>query len=392
MNTFTRIYTTILIILTAINVWPQEKQNIEENPFSSRNSLPLKKVVLYTSGVGYFQHHGIVEDDAQIELRMKSDDINDILKSMVVQDFDGGLISNVTYDSRDPITKTLQSFAVDLTSNPNLRQLLDQIRGESITVTAPQPITGIILGTEVKDELLDEHKLIKVEYINLLTPDGIRSISFNSIQKIQLSNKALNQEIEQALSVLASGHDTQKKLVNVFFSGKGKRHVRISYIQETPVWKTTYRLVLSDKSAPYLQGWAIIENTTDEDWQNIDLILISGRPISFIMDMYEPLYIQRPIIVPTLYESLQPQLYDQAMETKGEGRSVFQAFALKESAEEEAYPRKRAYAPSPVQDLDLERGIESLAQGDVTGELFAYTLQTPVSLPRQKSALLPILN
>ena len=125
-------------------------------------------------------------------------------------------------------------------------------------------------------------------------------------------------ELRQALAVLATSHDTQKKTVSLDFSGAGSRRVRVGYIMETPVWKTSYRLVLSETEAPFLQGWALVENTTDEDWQDVRLSLISGRPISFTMDMYEPLYAQRPVVVPEVYAALRPQTYGQAMEAPGE--------------------------------------------------------------------------
>ena len=112
--------------------------------------LPLSQVVLYTSGVGYFQRDGGVEENAQVELRFKTEDINDLLKSLVVQDHSGGQVSTVTYGSRDPIDKTLKSFGIDLTTNPGLGALLGQVRGERIEVATPGLITGTVLGVETK--------------------------------------------------------------------------------------------------------------------------------------------------------------------------------------------------------------------------------------------------
>src|SRR5207244_11454640 len=106
--------------------------------------------------------------------------------------------------------------------------------------------------------------------------------------------------------------------VDVNLQGQGARDIVIAYVQEAPVWKTSYRLVLPDapkdkdgKPAPKkgegstpdrftIQGWAIVENTTDDDWKNVTLSLVSGRPVSFRMDLYEPLYVFRPEVpVPT---------------------------------------------------------------------------------------------
>jgi hypothetical protein len=282
----------------AMSQEPEKPKNDRE---PAATALPLSEVVLYTSGVGYFQRDGKVEGDAQVDLRFKVDDINDLLKSMVVQDFDGGQVATVTYGSRDPLTKTLKSFGIDLTSNPTLGQLLGQIRGERIRIEAPNPITGVILGVETKKQPAGKDAVVDAEFLNLLTDDGLRSVSLDEVKRIQLLNERLDSELKQALQVLAAGHDTQKKTVSIRFDGKGNRRVSVSYITETPVWKTSYRLVLDDKEKPFLQGWAIVENTSDDDWNNVKLSLVSGRPISFIMDMYQPLYVRRPVVVPELY-------------------------------------------------------------------------------------------
>ena len=92
--------------------------------------------------------------------------------------------------------------------------------------------------------------------------------------------------------------------------------MRVGYIQETPVWKTSYRLVLERRQAALLQGWAIVENPTEEDWNDVRLTLVSGRPISFIMDLYQPLYIPRPVVELELYASLRPQVYEQDLASR----------------------------------------------------------------------------
>ena len=135
----------------------------------------------------------------------------------------------------------------------------------------------------------------QVEFLNLMTADGLRSLSLENVSRIKLSNEQLNGEFNQALGLLALGHATDKKTVTLHFAGNGKRPVRVGYIQEAPVWQTSYRLVLHDDKPPFLQGWAIVENPTEQDWNNVSLTLVSGRPISFVMDLYQPLYIQRPV-------------------------------------------------------------------------------------------------
>jgi hypothetical protein len=394
--------------------WAQEPPRATTTEATPQAMLPLTKIVLYASGVGYFQRDGRIDGHGQVPLRFKVDTVNDLLKSMMVQDFDGGQVSTVTYDSRDPITRTLKSFAIDLTDNAGLGNLLWQMRGERIEVATPNLVQGTILGVEAKKERVGDKDVVEVEYLNLLTDSGLRSIPLPQVQQFRVTNEQLNAELRQALAVLAASHDTQKKTVTLDFNGEGSRRVRVGYIMETPVWKTSYRLVLSDTEAPFLQGWALVENTTDEDWQDVRLSLIAGRPISFTMDMYEPLYAQRPVVVPEVYAALRPQTYGQAMEAPGEalresrlqeeGRMAQKREAPGGAAEVPAAPAPRARgllaepkpaapAPPPASPaLALDQGVAAAAQATELGEFFEYAISTPVSLARQKSAMLPIVN
>src|SRR5262249_303062 len=237
------------------------------------------------------------------------------LKSLVLQDTAGGRISTVNYDNRDPIDKTLKSFAIDLTSNPTMGQLLSQVRGERVDVTTPgEPgtIKGIIVGVEKQKKPAGKDQVVEVEQLNILTQEGLRGVDLGHVQRVQFSRPELEQEFRKALEVLALGHDKLKKTVSLNFLGNGKRGVRVGYITESPIWKTSYALSIgkdgkADKA--YLQGWAIGENTTDEDWSNVQMGLVSGRPISFRMDLYEPLYVPRPLVEPELFASLRPQTY-----------------------------------------------------------------------------------
>lgn len=357
-------------------------------------ALPLSEIVLYSSGVGYFQRDGVMNGRQEIELRFKGEQINDLLKSMVVQDLDGGQARAVTYDSRDPMAKTLKTFAVDVTANIGLSQLLERIRGEAVEVAAPGVVRGVILGVERKREKVSDKEAIEVEYLSLVTPDGLRSIPFSQIQRVRIENARLNEELQQALQILASGRDTQRKAVRFEFDGTGRRRVRVGYIAETPVWKTSYRLALTEGKPAFLQGWAIVENTGDEDWRGVRLALVSGRPISFTMDLYEPLYAKRPVVVSELYESLRPQVYDQAMEARAEekaarDRAEASMARMAPRVGEAAVMRPAAPASRP---LALQEGVSSAAETREAGELFEYRIREPLTLLRHKSAMLPIVN
>ncbi len=406
---------TVLALIAAVMAvsgslaFGQEAENAGE---AGDAKVPVKRVVLFNSGVGYIEHSGKVEGDATVDLKFNVDDINDLLKSLVLQDLGGGQISTVTYGSRDPITKTLQSFAIDLTQDPTLGQLLAQIRGERVELEAPTKIFGTIVGVEKKREYVAADKVfVESEYLNVLTDDGLRRIALDSVGRIKLANKELDKEFRQALDVLARGHATDKKTVTLKFLGEGQRDVRVGYIQEAPVWKTSYRLVLDDEDKPFLQGWAIVENTTDTDWQDVRLSLVSGRPISFVMDLYSPLYAQRPTVVPELFASLRPQVYEQDLAKR---LSEFQQLGRRSRSKSEDESSAPATADNGVIDRglvggvggggefyreslafeakSLESSVQTAAQGGDVGELFQYDIKEAVTLARQRSAMLPIIN
>jgi hypothetical protein len=379
---------------------------------SKPSQLPLKKVVIFTSGVGFFEHDGQVSDDAKVEMKFRTADINDLLKSMVVQDLDGGRVSTVTYASKDPITKTLKGFAIDLTANPTMAQLLQQLRGERVMVEAPNELTGVILGVETRRVKLGDHETTEQAVLNLLTDQGLRAVSLDTVARIKLANEQLDAELRKALAVLASGHSNDKKSVEVSFQGKGTRHVRMGYIQAAPIWKTTYRLVLADEQKPLLQGWAIVENTSEEDWNNVDLTLVSGRPISFTMDLYQPLNMPRPEVQLELYSSLLPQLHGQDLareETefaaRADGKEAqlgvtmlatngtdFGGVAGRHLLAKGMAVQDGVALYAPSRRLAWRAGIQSAAQAANVGNLFQYVIAAPVSLPRQQSAMLPIAN
>ncbi len=400
----------IVCVSASAVAWAQAPNEPQPAPPPGKQTdVPVKAVVLFSSGVGYFEHFGSVKGDGSTELRFKTNQINDILKSLVLQDLDGGKVSTVTYPSQDPIAKTLKSFQVDITNNPPLADLLNQLRGAKVTVQAQaEKLSGTILGVEKKRRPVEKGEPVERSVLNLLTGATIRSIELDDINSLVLEDQQLQEELTKALAALAGARDQDKKPVAINFAGEGERRVRIGYVVETPIWKTSYRLILEEKTSK-LQGWAIVENQTDSDWNNVQLSLVSGRPISFIMDLYQPLYVPRPVVVPELYASLRPQVYEGGMAGEKLAERFEQNRAAKGRAagKAQADARLATAAPAPggmpgmpgvsmAEDalgrpMDAAASVQSVASAAKIGELFQYTVGN-VSLPRQKSAMLPIIT
>src|SRR5688572_11469524 len=220
-------------------------------PEPARTVVPVNTVMLFSSGVGYFEHAGTIRGDGATELRFRTNQINDILKSLIVQDENGGRVGAITYPSQDPVAKTLRSFQVDITANPSLADLLNQLRGAKATIVAGgERVSGTILGAEKKQRPVgkgEDAKVVEVWFVNMLTGGGtIRTVSLEDLREVVLEDAKLQDELTRALAALASARDQDKKPVTINFQGQGERRVRIGYVIEAPVWKTSYRLVMSD--------------------------------------------------------------------------------------------------------------------------------------------------
>jgi len=399
----------------------------EQSTRTETSKLPISTVVLFSSGVGYFQRDGEVTGNAKVDLSFPTSTINDLLKSMVLQDQNGGKVGVISYDSADPIEKTLKSFTLDLTNNPSFAAILAQARGEEVEITAsagssqPGDHKGRIVSVE-KQKIPGGKDTPPVEedILNLFTNDGLKAIPLKAVQKLRFLNPVVDSELKRALETLARGHDKQKKNVSIHFNGEGRRNVRVGYVVESPIWKTSYRLVVNPNGKALLQGWAIVENTSDEDWQGVKMSLISGRPVSFKMDLYQPLYVPRPTVEPELFASLRPQTYGGALTTSapaparamarlragggfgggglgGEGLAAPGATPMEAGNERlgkslglndsNANLRKAADAA-----LEIGQSVASAASAENLGDFFQYAIDERVNLARQKSAMLPIVN
>jgi hypothetical protein len=272
-------------------------------------SLPITRVVLFNAGVAYFHREGDVTGEGRLDLRFDEADVNDLLKSLVLTDKDGGKVRAVTYDNRMPIDVTLKGFAVDVTENPTMGQLMHQVRGEKVEVADKGGVVTAGQIVSVERPPAPASGPAPGELLNVLTDDGLQTVELKQLKKIRFVRAELQAEFKRALELLAAARGDNKKAVSVVFSGNGKRKVAVGYVTEAPLWKPSYRLSVDEKGAARLQGWATVENTTDEDWVNVKVGLVAGRPVAFQMDLYDPLFVPRPTVEPDLFASLRPPLY-----------------------------------------------------------------------------------
>lgn len=367
-------------------------------------SLPITRVTLYTSGVGYFERGGEVQGDARLTLYFPVGQVNDVLKSLVLLDGGGGAISPVTYAAQDPVHKALQAFSLDIGDDPDRATLLGRMRGVAVTVATDNtgPLSGIIAGVETQTVYLaDGGGTTERPLLTLLAGDALHTVPLDSVRSLQINDAALADEFRQALAAVASGRDAGKRPVTLTFKAQKDqeyRTVQIGYLLEAPAWQTSYRLVLGE--TPRLQGWALVQNTGQDDWTDTHLSLVSGRPISFIQDLYTPLYVHRPTVQPRIPASPTPQTYASDMMEERGG-------AMEEPVAAGAAYMLAAPAPAPLARARKVSTASSLEGGAMPGQtaqqsvaatgaslgasLFAYHIDVPVSVPRQQSAMIPFV-
>lgn len=412
--------------------WAQPAAHGGEAAHAAGDPLPIRRITLYRSGVGYFLRAGNVDGTQRVQLKFDAPQINDVLKSLQVLDRSGGRVDAVSYASKDPLSRRLGSFALQIGDNPSVPALLERLRGSPVTLeTLEGKVSGQVLSVEMRKVAAGGGKpgesgpVIDQHFVNLLTGTGMQSVSVASIRSFKIDDAALAEDLNKALAALSESRAERVKTVDLQLSGDGTRDIAVAYVHETPVWKTSYRLVLpegaggtpeGDKSV--LQGWAIVENTTDSDWTDVRLALVSGRPVSFQMDLYEPLYVFRPMIpVPTV-PGVMPKAYEEGMNAMpvlasaapppsaspaspggmpreaakrmrgttggGEGGDRFYGIAMEAKADGDA---GRPISAGEMVDY----AAKPVAQGGEVGEQFQFELAAPVTIERQRSAMIPLL-
>src|SRR5260221_11332954 len=264
------------------------KTALNSTPEVQAPDMPVRRVVLYKNGVGYFEHLGRVRGNQDIHIDFTSGQLNDALASLTVLDLDGGRISGVSYNSTAPFDRRLGALRLPLGEQTSVSKFLDALRGSRLDVASgTETISGRLLSVERKTRTAGGTTL-EVDIISLVTDGGeIREIEVTPATRVRLADAGLHGEMNRYLGLLASEREQDLRRMTLAAAGTGERQLFVSYISEVPVWKTTYRLVLTSKSAkkPLLQGWAIVDNTVGEDWNNVELSLVAGPPQPFIQQL-----------------------------------------------------------------------------------------------------------
>ncbi len=260
-------------------------------------TLELKRVMLSLGGVGYFEFEVAVDGNAELSLPVRLDQVDDVLKSVVVFD-DKGAVGQITLPGREPLSQTFKDLPFNQDSLDSFDKLLNALTGADVTVSGPRQIKGRILRVVPETTRLPDGRGEIVKHrVTLVGADGMRQFVLEDADSVQFSDATLQGQVDTALAAIARHRLQDQRVLTVVARGEGKRLLRVGYVVATPLWKSSYRLsVAADRveGDGLLQGWAVLENFSGHDWKNVALTLVSGNPVTFRQQLYNAYFVQRP--------------------------------------------------------------------------------------------------
>ena len=438
-----KFFATVIIalsLLLSIHAQPRQPRRTAPQPApensairNPQSALPLKRVILYSNGVAYFERRGTVTGRAEINLAFKQSQVDDVLKSLLVLDLGKGRIGAVSYNSSAPANARLREipFSIAAASQGNfggMLSVLQQLQGAKVALTtATRTAIGAVLTVEENKTQLEANKpLIITRNLVITTESGeLQSFDLSEVKSVKLLDEGAKHDLTEFANATASARRRDSKTITITSDGEASREMIVSYTIAAPIWKTNYRVVLDADGKPFFQGWAIVDNVSEEDWSNVQLSLVSGTPVSFIQPVQQPLYRHRPVVPIPNDLQVSPQRIDGTEVGEGRGAgdgtvSNIQAFRSDRLppkpenspvAREQmsavqmlrnnsnfsvGLPNSTGFAPATTSVSSAitsgESGVEAAAQGGEMGDLFEYRIEQPVTVNRNRSALIPIIQ
>ena len=284
----------------------------------------VREVTLSSGGLAEVTLAGTVDGDATIALDVRADQIDDILKSLVVRD-PGGRVGAMRLDGEDQVEEVLRGLPFTADDLSSSAQLAGKLQGVEVRVeSGGRVLEGRVLGLSEREAGAETGT---VRVLSLLTGSGaLESVRVDDGLTVTIRDPAMVARIAEVVDVAGRAKASGARRVEIALSGTGAREVRLTYVVAAPVWKTSYRIVDNGDGRANLQAWAIIENALGEDWKGVDVTLSSGAPVT-----------------------LQPRLHRRTW-------------------------RRRAEAPVPVEDL----GMPDLDAGTLAARPAAPPLPAPM--------------
>ena len=254
--------------------------------------------MLSAGGVGYFEYEAQVEGNATLPLSVRLDQVDDVLKSIVVYD-DKGVVGTIRLPGREPLAQIFRDlpFGPEALSSPVM--LLNSLPGAQIRATGARQVEGRLVRVVPEEMALpDLGGVITRHRVSVMSAEGMQTFLFEDADSVIFTDPELRGQIDEALEAISAHRTRDRRTLEILSSGAGKRTVRVGYVVAAPLWKASYRLTVTDEKAEKarLQGWAVLENMSGQEWKDVELTIVSGNPVTFRQALYTAYYVHRPEI------------------------------------------------------------------------------------------------
>ncbi len=288
------------LAFAVLNQGPANKQagdpRARTHAISGPPGVPvLRRVMLSTGGVGYFEYETQVTGNTQISLPVRMDQVDDVLKSIVVFDDKGGT-GFVQLPSRAPLSDIFRGLPFGPAALESNAALIDALKGSQVSVRGPDGMSGRIVSVNKEDAKGPDETTITRHRVGVMTSSGLKQFVLEDASSVSFSDPTLAKQIEQALTSVSEHREGQGRTLKIRANGEGTRTVTVAYVVEAPLWKSSYRVTTQGDGKARMQGWAILENVSGNDWVDIDLTVVTGNPVTFRQALYATYYVQRPEI------------------------------------------------------------------------------------------------
>jgi hypothetical protein len=362
--------------------------------------IPIREVILYKSGVGYFERAGTLRPGESAHLDFKASEMNDVLKSLTLEDRNGGKVTGLRYDSSEPLDQKLAAFPFKIGGQTPLSMFLDQMKGAKVEIKyGAETVSGTIVSGRVVAG--DDKQREREQLVLMLDSGELRTFDLAAANSIRFADAALQLQLKDYLAAVNQSRSKDKRSVYIDSSDAKERQIAASYMVPMPIWKSSYRLIFNDKTEPMLEGWAIIDNTTGEDWTNVRLSVVSGRPVSFISSLYEPKYVVRQTVDLQDERAAGPVVYEggigadqtmKAMNAPAQAAPAPPPMLRGQNGRMQVDSLLGGGVGGGVYRVQAQSGVAvNVASGDL-GELFEYRFGAAVTVKKDESAMLPFLQ
>ena len=378
--------------------------------------LALKRVLLSTGGVGYFEHEARVSGDAALTLEVRRDQVDDVLKSIVVYDDRGG-VGTVDLAGQEPLETAFRElpFTPDDLASPTA--LLNALKGAEVRAAGSRDLSGRMLSVTEEAVQLPNGGGVTVRHrVSLMTAEGLRQLVLEDTDSLRFADPRVQAQLDRALAAVADSAGKERRRLTIRTTAPkenaaAERTVRVAYVVAAPLWKATYRLTLPEAGAKTgdLQGWAVLENLSGDDWTGVELSVASGNPVTFRQALYSAYFVNRPEVPVEVLGRVLPKPDEGAVaadrlakaeppEPRARGAGEMAPTAAPHAAPYAAMaapmaPSMGAGAPPPPAPVAMpQRVAEPVAaeSGEATAQvLFRYP--QPVTLANGGTLMMPIV-